>query len=1259
MIKGISQNTHPEATNREYIYWAKNAILNEKLDAAINEKGNLISFHIANLNISFICGIAVITKYIVIFYKSQGKDSIAVIDEVDNTITIKVERTDLNFNILYPIAAKLKFNSNNELIAAFVQENETPKYINLDTATSSDSLNYYNLFPISFNTSNIVAEVIDGGNLQNGAYFVTFQYISVDRTRSNFTTISKPIYVTNTAPNNTYIAEKGSQSGTTSNKAIRITLPAIDTSYAKIAVAIISRISGVVSQKLIKEVSITGSTLSFVFGGNENIGNITLEELVTDNIRYIKAKHITTINDQLILADVATSPSVDYQALANATTIQWLSTIDVVDTFKTSAKYKDGNRKTFAPDEVYAFYQQFEQLDGSFSDWFHIPGRLVTVGEKGDSSLATGGLQINGRAPKIYELQDTCSFISALSAPSGIEMAYGEMGAWENTNELYPTSYGVAYAGLPVRHHKFPSIQFLAENAHHIGNTYGIENLSFLDIRVTNNAIDYNVVKGYRIGYAKRTLADVGVLGIGLTIFGASPSIDDAGPVDTNTVTSSAGNFNIDSQNGTDDNFIINKNYLRFNSFDIFQDRPALAGVYLRNYVKLTATKLASTAASYEGGPTYGQVHPGSGSHNMVSYFSNFLERGPNKVTRGPVSSADQVRKLSEQLYLPNNVRVSQSSIVIDNLGQEETVFAKIEGSPALALTMLGALGTHTNNSYNVAAMGEPTYLAGLKNAKSDFFLDFENQTIVVSPNIFRAGTTNDIDNIGDYFVGAYSYAMLAKYNKNVNPTTDETQRVVNFKQHISVGRHNVGMRYQKLGDYSSYFYPDMGTFTVPFAQVDKYWFYGYSRNSEWNQFLYDKDYSIVNDFETFSVYNRDVPNEDKYNYRLIRSLKASRENSLEDGWKTFKIADYFDTVRTKGEIINIEAWGNDAIIIHHRAAIFRTRDKAVLKTNLLSVTLGSGDIFELEPREERATNEGTGGTQHRFSCKLTDQGYFYVDAEVGIAYLYNGEELKDISKGLRLFFQVFMKSVSDNPFRIDLIDRGIVSTYDQLNKRILLSHKAVSEFTVSYDLLKQEWSSAHDFIPEYMFNTRTSMYSIKSNNLYTHNIGERGNYYGVVYPFYVDFIVNDAPNTQKILASIDYICKVLNSDGSNNPRKSLTSVTIWNDQYCTGKIVLTTNETSSLFSEANLKVVDEYWRFNSIKDAVDDPSNLFVDTLLKDSRPIAGNLKTPAWYDAEPVRGKYFIVRLEYSNIENKEVHLRELNPNRDQDSTIRKSKA
>jgi len=68
MIKGIDQNVNPEKTPKDFVYWAKNGVINSKLDAAVNEQGNLERFDLSSLNIEFKNGVITLGPVIISFY---------------------------------------------------------------------------------------------------------------------------------------------------------------------------------------------------------------------------------------------------------------------------------------------------------------------------------------------------------------------------------------------------------------------------------------------------------------------------------------------------------------------------------------------------------------------------------------------------------------------------------------------------------------------------------------------------------------------------------------------------------------------------------------------------------------------------------------------------------------------------------------------------------------------------------------------------------------------------------------------------------------------------------------------------------------------------------------------------------------------------------------------------------------------------------------------------------------------------------------
>lgn len=1234
MKKGIDRNNSPEKTSPDYIYWAKNSINSESFDAFINERGTAIEIDFSSLNINFFAGWWAIGNIIVFLYKdNNNKDVIAAINEDNNLLTVKLVRNDLNFDINHPVKIRGKYNALGQLKIVLYGDLNPVRYINIDTALASDPISLYGLFPISKNP-NISINSLDGaGNVLTGQYFVAIRYLTVDRTQSGFSPLSPPLNITNISNSAPFTGNSAFITGKATNKGIQITLTNVDTAYNKIQVAIISQISGTIATQIVKEVNITSSTINTIYNGTEFLSLINLEDVIVDNPIYTSAKVGTDINDELLLADLTTDQSIDYQTIANYFVIEWTSDRTVIDPFSDSSRKAKG--RTFMHEEVYAMYVQFELTSsGKFTDWFHIPGPAMTSGDNVTDAVAvtySGGLKFGTNDPLVFQTGDT----SGAPIYDPINNYYhGTMGKWENQNEVYPANFPV-YAGQKVRHHKFPSIKKMNDA---IGsNDYSSRWLDYLGIRVDNSVIgatlaNYPAIKGYRIGYAKRNLSEQSVIGQTIVQYGAN---DSANP---NSIINPGGNWSKEI-NSAGYTYTVNKNYVRLNAFDTLLDKPSIGNIYLSNLVKFRVNNLDSSIL-----PTifYGRLANSTGlnASTVYSTASNFNETFPLGV-KTVIPTNELIRKLNNSKYIPQNVLYSVGGVTVDNLNGEETLFAQILG-PNLSLDVTGLHKAHDANSS--PGLFEEVYLANIKVPKTDFFLSYKNQTVVPIAFICRDFTVPYNINFiaGDAFIGFHSYMSLSGEKNNPATPPDATKGSRMPKFFLCESWNNSNLRVQIDGDYSTYFYPASGA--PPVINSPTLWFSLWDMNKFYNVINYSKDYSTVNAFENSSIFNPDIPDIYLFPYRIIKSISTNKDNTLTDGWNAFKANNYYESIRNKGKIINLENWANDNLLIHHERALYITRDTGILQTGSLPITLGSGDLFDIRPREQNGTSFGIAGTQHKYSCLLFDGGYVFADAIRGQVFLYTGQECRDLTKGFRTFFRDNLSATQDNP----LNSTGITIAFDKDNNRLLLSQKGVKNFVVSYDIIKEEWASAHDYITDVVFNTRRKVYFIKNKQLYRHNIGPRGNFFGVTYPFYVDFIINEVADRQKVLGAIQWLSKYRNSDGSVNQRKGITHVTIWNDQHCTGRIPLVTNETNSLFvTGVNSKVEDETWSFDEFYNRVTDPNVSFISDLFSDFRPLTSNLDpVNIWWKQEPLRGKYFIVRLEYDNSSDNEVAIRELSP-------------
>jgi hypothetical protein len=139
----------------------------------------------------------------------------------------------------------------------------------------------------------------------------------------------------------------------------------------------------------------------------------------------------------------------------------------------------------------------------------------------------------------------------------------------------------------------------------------------------------------------------------------------------------------------------------------------------------------------------------------------------------------------------------------------------------------------------------------------------------------------------------------------------------------------------------------------------------------------------------------------------------------------------------------------DDRLIIHMENCLFQTQDKAKFTTDVIDVTLGTGEIFQFEPQPVDGAKLGYGGTQHDLACVQTPAGYVFVDAAVGEIYLFKGQ-LVNLNQGLNTFLREWLKQPAVNVYT----GNGITIGYDQKYKRLLLSvkNKQVSSYKIFED---------------------------------------------------------------------------------------------------------------------------------------------------------------------------------------------------------------
>lgn len=195
--------------------------------------------------------------------------------------------------------------------------------------------------------------------------------------------------------------------------------------------------------------------------------------------------------------------------------------------------------------------------------------------------------------------------------------------------------------------------------------------------------------------------------------------------------------------------------------------------------------------------------------------------------------------------------------------------------------------------------------------------------------------------------------------------------------------------------------------------------------------------------------------------------------------------------------------------------------------------------------------------------------------------------------------------------------------------------------FTLSYDLESSSWVFFHDYIPDYYFSTRRQLFTLNNNSLWLHNSSTRGSFYDkdVKNSFYIDMVFSF--EEEVFLNSVQFLTKMLGDVSSITDWKSITHLTIWNDNQCTGRIPI---DTLKNFVTGASKSRSEY-SINEFRDMVKSDVVDFLGDIFNDFRPLQGAIdNNKPWYEQSYLQDRYFIVRLEYDNQVDSEVSIHEV---------------
>lgn len=667
----------------------------------------------------------------------------------------------------------------------------------------------------------------------------------------------------------------------------------------------------------------------------------------------------------------------------------------------------------------------------------------------------------------------------------------------------------------------------------------------------------------------------------------------------------------------------------RFHAFDLLRNMAVVAPSYLKVGMQMIQGPIPDTGFIAAEGDSV----PDDTTPLQSGYLANFLQPG---VAIQPIDEAKSLRTIANFSYIPGDTVVNVEGEIMDNTWGEEHAFFNIRHLPGEETAWFTDSGLYSPSNY---AYQETARMAMLYQHRINMYTSMFNQELVSTGTIILSTgmDTYQVDRVfgGDCTMNRYGIRLTAPlYISETRKSTNKFEAIKAVYMFPVYSASNIDLRHEGKALHEAYF-PKVGVGTDSYFK----WLKRAADAPNSNTFLYNDDYSSLNDLNKVYPYNSQVEYTDRFPFRIVRSKPYNAENK-EFTFRTFLPFDYYEMVKNRGEIVNIEAFG-DILFINTKSSVFRTVGTESLKTTTTEITLGAGDIFRMPPKELITSEGGYAGCQHLSSCFVSKLGYFFVDAEQGKVFMVNAD-LKEISnQGMRNWFMKNCNylNVPDTDDQLNQPGKaGFTVAYDEkFNRLILAINGKESGYTLSYSPDREAWTSFHSYLPGIMRNTRKSLVSFIGNKAFRHNVeGVPGKYYDATYPSFMDVVFNPYPDMSKLFATLQWRTRVEDASGNPKAMETFSRIMVMDSRHCSGIV--------DIVPMFNTRSAEGEWRFNDFRDMVKDHSLPFMNGIELDPSNI--DPEKP-WYKQGRFIDNYLIVRIIEDNVKKNTIYLYSIDTN------------
>lgn len=390
---GMHRDTLPERQPPGTYKYALNMMngSTEHLGELVNEDSNI------QFNASSFPGEIVGVSYFAeidqsaVFVAESGASSIHLVDHNTGQVTFVIKDSDYgcawnfgNCEMMYGVLKLLQ--PCNDRVIYFSSDCEYWR-VNIDELLSErkecipDDCEYFKLFRCICTPKASLFPVDGGGFLEAGAYWVSLQLEDNDGNQTNWFPVEGPVF----------IGSENNISGEITNQSLRIFVDAIDEGYDKVNIAVIKKVRGVITAKVV--VSRPHANTAFTYdylGDSRDVPTIDIDEILNRGKKFLRGSDLYEKDGILWLYGIKQEPNPNLQKYFNQVQTR------VVEFEVTAETQREYNLPSLMRDEVYGVVGWINYCDGTRSRGFHVPAGVEGAGStsNADSFASTAGGQV-------------------------------------------------------------------------------------------------------------------------------------------------------------------------------------------------------------------------------------------------------------------------------------------------------------------------------------------------------------------------------------------------------------------------------------------------------------------------------------------------------------------------------------------------------------------------------------------------------------------------------------------------------------------------------------------------------------------------------------------------------------------------------------------------------------------------------------------------------------------------------------------------